>query len=137
MRALTITGVVGLMRALKNETAKINIAVSVVAPGITVTPMLGQERKLDTETPAQWAAGMQKFGVPINKAESIALAVCYLMNGGMKANGKGLLVQSDRNWDIEAGLAKTRSSWMSQEMLGLFKGGRAAPLFRRIEGSKI
>ena len=31
------TGIVGLMRALKNDTATLNISVSVVAPGITLT----------------------------------------------------------------------------------------------------
>src|SRR5271170_4673529 len=37
-------GIVGLMRALKNDLATVNIAISVVAPGITVTPILSQER---------------------------------------------------------------------------------------------
>jgi NAD(P)-dependent dehydrogenase (short-subunit alcohol dehydrogenase family) len=125
-----------MMRALKNETAKLNIAVSVVAPGITVTPILGQSREMQV-SPSQWADGMKKYGVPINKAESIALAVGYLMNGGLQSNGKGLLVQSDRMWDIEGAMAKSRPTWMSQEMLDLFKGGRDAPLFNRIEKGKI
>jgi NAD(P)-dependent dehydrogenase (short-subunit alcohol dehydrogenase family) len=37
--------IVALMRALKNDLAKLNISVSVVVPGITKTPILSQERK--------------------------------------------------------------------------------------------
>ena len=68
-------GIVGLMRALKNDLATVGIAISVVAPGITVTPILSQERKdIKADGIDEWAAGMQKLGVPINKAETIALA---------------------------------------------------------------
>jgi len=121
-------GVVGLMRALKNDTAKVGIAMSVVAPGITVTPILsqGQSRGSDPEV---WAKEMAGLGVPINRPESIALAVGFLMNEGMAGNGKGIFVQADRMWDLERGMAGTRELWMGKEMLDLFRGGRKAPLF--------
>lgn len=123
------------MRALKQECAKLNIAVSVVAPAITVTPILGTNNRQLTKTPEQYAQEMANVGVPINKPESIALAVCWLFNEGIKANGAGIFVQADRFVDLERGLAKTREQWMGREMLDLFRGGRKAPLFQRLDTS--
>jgi len=123
-------GIVGLMRALKNDLATVDIAISVVAPGITITPILSQERKgLAQRNIEQWAAGMEKVGVPINRAISVALTVAQLIQHGMKSNGKGILIQADRMADIESGIARSRSQWMGQEMLDLFRSGRNAPLF--------
>lgn len=119
------------MRALKHDVATLNIAISVVAPGITVTPILGQERKdlKQTRNIEEWATNMRKVGVPINRPEAIALAVSGLMAGGMKSNGAGVMVQADKMANIEEGIAKSRSLWMGKEMLDLFRGGRNAPLF--------
>jgi len=116
------------MRALKNDCATLGIAISVVAPGITVTPILTGARETG-QSPEQWAKKMQGVGVPINSAEAIALAVGYLMNLGIKGNGQGILVQADKMADLEKGIAKSRNIWMGQEMLDLFRGGRTAPLF--------
>jgi NAD(P)-dependent dehydrogenase (short-subunit alcohol dehydrogenase family) len=121
------------MRALKQECAKLNIAISVVAPAITVTPILATNNRKLEKTPAEYAREMEKVGVPINKPESIALAVCWLFNEGSKANGAGIFVQADRFVDLERGLAKTREQWMGKEMLDLFRGGRKAPLFQRLD----
>ena len=66
----------------------------------------------------------------------ISLAVTYLMNGGMSTNGAGLLVQNDLIWDFEAAMAKSREIWMGKEMLDLFRGGRGAPLFTRVDDPK-
>jgi NAD(P)-dependent dehydrogenase (short-subunit alcohol dehydrogenase family) len=123
-------GIVGLMRALKNDLATVGIAISVVAPGITVTPILSQERKdIQADGIDAWAAGMQKLGVPINKAETIALAVAHLIHNRMASNGQGILIQANKMAEIEGGIAKARSQWMGEEMLKLFRGGRNAPLF--------
>lgn len=129
--ATTFLGIVGLMRALKHDVSTLSIAISVVAPGITVTPILGQERKDLTQSQniEEWAAGMQKVGVPINRPEAIALAVAGLMVGGMKSNGAGIMVQADKMANVEAGIARSREVWMGEEMLRLFRGGREAPLF--------
>lgn len=115
---------------MKQETAKLNISIAVVAPAITVTPILQQNREVGT--PEELAEGMANAGVPINKAESIALAVGHLIKLGRQGNGAGIFVQADRMVDLERGLAKTRELWMSKEMLQLFRGGREAPLFSRI-----
>jgi NAD(P)-dependent dehydrogenase (short-subunit alcohol dehydrogenase family) len=128
-------GIVGLMRALKQEVAKSNIAISVIAPGITLTPIILQNR-LGISV-SEWGDQMQKVGVPINKAETVGLVVADLIKQGMGANGKGILIQGDRAVDLERGIAQTRSTWMTKEMLELFRGGRYAPMFQRQPSSKI
>src|SRR4051812_24149311 len=122
-----MAGIVGLMRALKNDLATLNIAISVVAPGITLTPILSGRQP--GESLEEWAKRFRALGVPINDPGEIATAVVWLMGLGMKGNGKGLLVQAGRVADLEAGIAKTRGQWMGKEMLELFRGGRNAPLF--------
>jgi hypothetical protein len=84
------------MRALRNDSATVDIAISVVAPGITVTPILSQER-IDIKAGGidERATGMQKLGVPINKAEIIALAVAHLIHKWMASNGQGILIQAN------------------------------------------
>ncbi|KAF2467028.1 NAD(P)-binding protein [Lindgomyces ingoldianus] len=126
-------GIVGLMRALKQECAKVNIAVSVVAPAITVTPIISSGNRETGKSPEQYAKEMAIQGVPINKVDSVALAVCWLFNEGKAANGAGIFIQGDKFVDLERGLAKTREQWMSKEMLDLFRGGRKAPLFVRLD----
>jgi len=115
------------MRALKKETAKLNIAISVVAPATTVTNILPEGKKLGL-SPAEWSESMRKIGLPINKPETVALGVGYLVNLGMQGNGHGLFVQADKFMDFERGLAKTRNIWMGQEMLDLFRAGRSTPV---------
>jgi NAD(P)-dependent dehydrogenase (short-subunit alcohol dehydrogenase family) len=124
------------MRALKQECAKLNIAVSVVAPAITVTPILSSGNHEASKSPEAYAKELAVVGVPINKPESIALAVCWLFNEGMATNGAGIFVQADRFVDLERGLAKTREQWMSREMLDLFRGGRKVPLFQRLDAER-
>lgn len=127
------------MRALKHDTKQFNIAISVIAPGITITPILAANRDdvitgdNQEEGIKIWAKDMRKVGVPINTAGSIALAVGYLFDGGLARNGAGILIQNDRMWDFEAAMAKSRDIWMGKEMLDLFRGGRSAPLFKRVE----
>ena len=109
------------MRALKQECAKVHIAISVVAPAITVTPILTANNRRMAASPDVYAAEMAKVGVPINKPESIALAVCWLFNEGKAGNGAGVFIQADRFADLERGLAKSREQWMGKEMLDLFR----------------
>ncbi|EXJ91193.1 hypothetical protein A1O1_04302 [Capronia coronata CBS 617.96] len=120
-------GIVGLMRALKNDTAKLGIAISVVAPGITLTDIIAGRKS--GESLSDWAKRMRALGVPINDPSEIAAYVVHLMSLGMEANGKGLLIQAGRAVDVEQGIATSRKIWMGEEMLRLFRGGRNAPLF--------
>ncbi len=118
-------GVLGLMRALKLDCAKLGISISVIAPGITVTPMLGETAASATE---QEAEKLTKAGMSLNKVESVALVVCWLLNEGAKANGSGILIQGNQFVDLEKGLAKSRKSWMGEEMVDMFRGGKKALL---------
>lgn len=115
------------MRALKNDTATLNISVSVVAPGITLTDIISGRQP--GEPLADWAKRMRAVGVPINDPAEVATTVVWLMGLGMGANGKGMLVQAGKVADVEEGIAKNRKVWMGPEMLELFRGGRTAPLF--------
>lgn len=121
------------MRALKPETKKFNIAISVLAPGITVTPMLNSMENTQSSSVDQEVARLKKVGVPINRPETVALAVGYIINGGLQSNGAGILVQADRMTDLELGYAKSRESVMGKEMLMLFKGGLGAETYRRVD----
>lgn len=120
-------GVVGYLRALKSDCAKVGIAISVIAPGITLTPIVSGRRP--EQTLEAWGKDMSGRGVPINTAESVAHLVAHILGLGMKANGSGYLIQANRIQELEAGIAKTRQQWMGKEMLELFRGGRNAPLF--------
>ena len=120
-------GVVGYLRALKGDCGTVGIALSVIAPGITLTNIiLGRK---EGQSLKAWGEDMQQRGVPINDAETIGLTVSHIMGLGMKANGNGYLIQANRIQELEAGIAKTRGQWMGKEMLELFRGGRNAPLF--------
>ncbi|KAK6359180.1 hypothetical protein TWF696_000345 [Orbilia brochopaga] len=123
-------GVVGLMRALKHDVSRLNIAISVVAPAITVTPLLTRDgaRTLSSEVNK-----MASHGVPLNKVESIATTSAWLLSLGREGNGRGILVQADRMMDIEEGLATSRTSWMGEEMLDLFRGGRGMKDFSKLQ----
>lgn len=115
------------MRALKNDTATLNISISVVAPGITLTELVSGRDP--GESLSDWAKRMRGLGVPINSPVEVAAAVVWLMGLGMGANGKGMLVQAGKVADVEEGIARNRKVWMGSEMLDLFRGGRTAPLF--------
>jgi len=108
------------MRSLKNEVAKLNIAISVVAPGITTTPILKVAD--ESESPEASAQRLRKLGIPVNEPEDVANAVVFLFGEGMKGNGKGLLIQAGRVVDVELGIAKSRAIWMGAEQLNLFRG---------------
>lgn len=85
-------GVVGLVRCLKAEVAKLNISISCVAPGITVTPLLKASENNPTErTPEAYAKQLAGAGVAINRVESVALAVCFLLDQGLKVSSEPLL----------------------------------------------
>lgn len=120
-------GIIGLLRALKGDCRKLGIGISVVAPGIVLTGLVeGRKQGEDLEA---WGVRMRALGVPINTPEEIARAVVWLIGKGVEASGMGLLIQGGRCADVEAGIAKSRGTWMGKEMLELFRGGRNAPLF--------
>ncbi|KAK5117954.1 hypothetical protein LTR62_003998 [Meristemomyces frigidus] len=120
-------GVVGYLRSLRTDCATLGISLAVIAPGITLTPIILGRKPGQSLT--SWGEEMGGQGVPINSAETIALVVAYAMGLGSRGNGKGFLIQGDRVQEVEEGLARSRDRWMGKEMLGLFRGGRGAGLF--------
>ncbi|WPH03091.1 NAD(P)-binding protein [Acrodontium crateriforme] len=120
-------GVVGYVRALKSDCAKVGVAISTIGPGITLTPIVSGVR--EGQTIASWGEEMAERGVPINDVETIGLVVGYSMGLGAKGNGAGYLIQANLVQEVEGGIAKSREAWMGKEMLALFRGGRNAPLF--------
>ncbi|TKA22098.1 hypothetical protein B0A50_08476 [Salinomyces thailandicus] len=120
-------GVLGYLRALKSDCKKLGIALSAVAPGITLTSIvLGVK---PGQTLQEWGEEMKARGVPVNEAEVVAWTVAYAMGLGLKGSGAGFLIQGGRVQEVEGLLARTRGQWMGEEMLRLFRGGRDAPLF--------
>ena len=77
----TSPGIVGLLRALKNDLATLNIAISVVAPGITLTDIVAGRDP--GESLNDWAKRMRGLGVPINDPGEVATAVVWLMGLGL------------------------------------------------------
>nr|POF03778.1 2,5-dichloro-2,5-cyclohexadiene-1,4-diol dehydrogenase [Quercus suber] len=120
-------GVIGYLRALKGDCAKVGIAISAVAPGIALTPIVAGVR--EGQSLQEWGVEMKGLGVPINTAEFVGLTVAHVMGLAAKANGCGYLIQANRVQEVEGGLARSREQWMGKEMLSLFRSGRNAPLF--------
>jgi NAD(P)-dependent dehydrogenase (short-subunit alcohol dehydrogenase family) len=130
LRCSLFQGILGLMRALKGETAKLNIAISISAPGITVTNLLkANDEGLSVE---EWVSKMRKTGLAINSADSVALAACHLINSGMQANGKGVMIQENKMAEIEKAVSKSRPVWMGKEMWDLYRGVGSGNVFSRI-----
>ncbi|KAI0177918.1 putative oxidoreductase,short chain dehydrogenase [Pestalotiopsis sp. NC0098] len=121
--------IVGLLRSLKPEVPKVGVAISVVAPAITATPMLASVGVDAAETEARLSGA----GVRINRVESVALAAAHLLNLGPGANGMGVLVQGDKMRDVERGYAKSRSTMLGEEMLDMFRQGSGKELYPRLK----
>lgn len=118
-------GVVGLMRGLKMLCSKVGISISIVAPGISLTPIL--VRREGNDDLESWGKRMKENGVAVNTAEDVARVVVWLMGSGTEANGKGILILNAKCCDAEAGLLAAREQWMGKEIFDLFQAGRPAP----------
>jgi hypothetical protein len=81
----------------------------------------------------EMAAKLTRTGLSVNRVESVALAVAYLVNNGSKSNGMGVLVQSDKMVNLEQGYAKSRETLMGTEMLEILRKGLSAELYPRLK----
>lgn len=52
-------------------------------------------------------------GLHISSSRTCALAVAYLVNGGLAMAGKGLLVDNDEINDLELDLHRARPEWFA------------------------
>ncbi|KAI1843756.1 hypothetical protein JX265_001050 [Neoarthrinium moseri] len=96
------SGILGLMRSLRSEVIKKNVTVNIVAPWLTVTPML-----LD-----DWLAG---WTLPKNTAEGVAQTL-FLPIVRNQINGKSFFVAGDEAYEFEDTLFETEPSWMGERL---------------------
>lgn len=121
-------GVVGLLRGLRHTAPRDKIAISLVAPAITATPILSSA----TSEFGQVVSQLTSAGVPINTPERIAEVVVWILSQGQKANGMGLMVQGGLVTDLEKGIAKTRRSWMGDVMAKMYSSGTGFNVFEKL-----
>lgn len=111
----------GLVRALARPAVDDGIAISLVAPGMTETPLLAalpgkdQSSTSKEELEVLWAE-LRSSGIPSQSPDIVAQAVCYLARCGRKAGGVGLFVQGSEVIDIERELITARPEWLSRKM---------------------
>lgn len=139
-----------LRSALRSSTGP-NITINAVAPGATITALV----------PVEMAAPMMAIGVPVNKAESVALAVVYsaiakqdhpvdlygkdylsqkeLLDQGSankpefeRWNGRGIVTIGDAFTEVEGPLTEARQTWFGERNEGLTRSQQGAMDFRDI-----
>lgn len=119
------SALVGLMRALAPPALSSGVAISLVAPGMTKTPLLrtlpGIERDMnnqnvDEESLQSLFKSLQSAGIPSQTPDAVAQAIVYLIEKGKDAAGMGLFVQSDEVINLESELQGARPEWLVQRM---------------------
>ncbi|VUC37778.1 unnamed protein product [Clonostachys rosea] len=103
-------GVVGLMRALRSEVVNRNVTVNVVAPWLTITPMLLED----------WLA---KWTLPKNTTSGVANAL-LLPIVRPDINGKSFFVAGDKIIEFEDTLSEAEPQWMGQELCDNVREGQ-------------
>ncbi|OCK76498.1 NAD(P)-binding protein [Lepidopterella palustris CBS 459.81] len=102
----------GLLRSLAVPAAQNNIAVSLVAPHMTFTPgVFADKYQPGTEAFQKMRDALLPKGINLNRAYTCALAVGYLVHGGLKMAGKGLLIEGDEINDLEDDLNRALPAW--------------------------
>ncbi|OCL12645.1 NAD(P)-binding protein [Glonium stellatum] len=97
------SGVLGLMRGLRSEVIKGNATVNVVAPWLTVTPMLLPEWNI------KWG------NLPKNSSAGVARAL-LLPVVHPQINGKAFFVAGNIIVDLEDSLHEAQPAWMGKEL---------------------
>ncbi|KXJ87809.1 hypothetical protein Micbo1qcDRAFT_208001 [Microdochium bolleyi] len=110
-------GIVGLMRSMRSEVIKKNISVNVVAPWLTVTPMVLED----------WLA---KWTLPKNDPEGVARAL-LLPVIRPEINGKSFFVAGNEITELEDSLYATEPQWMGQELAANVREGQDILLGRK------
>lgn len=96
-------GVIGLMRALRQNAPADSINVGAIAPGGTQTRLFTSDA----------ASAFRSLGIPVNKASSVALAAVYLASNPA-TNGKALTVIGDKFTEVEDSILATQHLWYGQ-----------------------
>lgn len=113
-----LSGIVGLMRSLKTRSLANNIAISLVAPGMTPTPIMASLPNVDMpdgysdDALATLYDHIRGSGVPANRTETVARAIVYQADAGLSANGQGLMVLGDQVCELEEALLEAWPQWL-------------------------
>jgi short-subunit dehydrogenase len=110
------------MRALRLNLPKHNITINTVAPYVTESQLMTKELR----------AATKEHGIPINKAESVAKAVAYLVSRGF--NGKTIFCAANKFKELEGSLADIAPQWLGEENVKYVKLGEKANLFSNKSG---
>ena len=113
-----VTGLVGLLRSLRSTAAAKEIAISLVAPGMTPTPLLTSLPGLQigpnytqSQLEAVWDHVIGS-GVPANKIQTVARLITYLANEGLNVAGHGFMVMGDQIRELEDSLEEAWPQWL-------------------------
>jgi short-subunit dehydrogenase len=135
---LFLIALVALMRTLTAPASANGIAISLVAPGMTETPLLGtlpdireamNGKAADEESLQALFANLRSIGIPSQEPDTVAQAILYLIEQGDGAAGLGLLVQGGEVIDLESELQRTRPEWLTQRMEYLLRS--EAPVWKK------
>ncbi|RFU27054.1 hypothetical protein B7463_g9285, partial [Scytalidium lignicola] len=98
-------GVLGLMRSLRSFLPKYHgIRVNAICPWMTNTQMVDGIRE-----------GWFREGLPVNQPGDVGRVIIEM--GITKSwNGRGVLVEGGRGWDIEEGLEATEKIWLGEQL---------------------
>jgi hypothetical protein len=116
---------VGLLRALESPARTHGIALSLVAPGMTETPLLetlpaisnkGFKGSLSVPELESLFDNLKGAGIPSQKPDVVGKAIKYLAERGIDASGVGLFVQGGEIINIEEELVRTMPEWLNERM---------------------
>lgn len=113
---------VGLLRALESPARAHGIAISLVAPGMTETPLLGtlpaisKKGSLSAPELESLFDTLKGAGIPSQKPDTVAEAIKYLAERGIEAAGMGLFVQGGEIINLEEELVRTTPEWLNERM---------------------
>ncbi|EXJ86758.1 hypothetical protein A1O3_03712 [Capronia epimyces CBS 606.96] len=97
------TGVLGLMRSLRTQLPRRNITINMIAPWMTVTPMLP-------------AAIKDLWGhLPANTPEGVARAL-LLPAVDQSINGKAFFIAGNHMVELEDKIHESQPSWMGEKL---------------------
>ncbi|KAF1344971.1 hypothetical protein BDV97DRAFT_373321 [Delphinella strobiligena] len=104
-------GVLGLMRGLRSTLPEKNISINMIAPWMTVTPML-----------PQWIVDMWG-NLPANDPDGVAKAL-LIPAVRPDLNGRTIWVAGNKAVEVEEGLRRTQGLWMGGELAAAVDEGQ-------------
>lgn len=112
---------------MKWGAAERKIAVSLVAPGMTPTPILGMlpgvslSSTYTSKDLDKIYSDIKSSGMPANKTETVALAMAYLAAGGLDVAGHALMVSGNMIHELEGAVFEAWPQWLLDQTEFLLK----------------